>query len=152
MADPAQLAAGGNPGTGAPQNAPIPSEIPAVATGAPPQGGDIQQMIPLLEAAIQQAVDQEGFVDLDKLIAIWPQIAQQAGIEVPFEVVMQMVAQQPEALTEIIQKLGLAGLTKDGQKIPAEQLKQAAQGQEQFDAQQGPGAAQAAPQPAQALA
>lgn len=112
--DPRMAAGGAPPMAGGGQ--------PQVAPGAAPQGGNPEQLMQVLEAAIQQAVDENGYVDLKKLVEIWPQVAQQAGVNVPFETVMQMVQQNPEILNDLIARLGLAGVIVDGQVISAEQL------------------------------
>ena len=112
MANGAELAGG------APQQA-------QVATGAPEQGGGDQQLIlQALEQAIGQAVDEQGFVDVKALAQVWPQVAQELGLNIPFEAVLQMIQQNPEIIQELIQKLGLAGIVVDGRQIGAEELAQ----------------------------
>ena len=110
MPDPAQLA-------GAP-----PQQV-QVATGAPPQGGDQQLILQALEQAIGQAVDEEGFVDVAQLAQVWPQVAQQLGLNIPFETVLQMIKQNPQLIEELINKLGLAGIKlPDGRTLSGEEL------------------------------
>ena len=92
-----------------------------VATGSV-QGGDQQLILQALEQAIQQSVDEQGYVDVRKLAQVWPQIAQQLGLNIPFETVLQMIKQNPEMISELVQKLGLAGITVDGRQIGAEEL------------------------------
>jgi len=122
---PAQLAGGGG---GAP-----PAQAPQVqvAPGATPEGGDIQGVIQLLEGAVQQAVDEEGYVDLEALAQVWPQVAEQAGVNVPFATVLQLIQQQPELIVEIVQKLQLRGIIIDGRQVGAEELQQMSQGGDQ---------------------
>ena len=115
--DPRQMAAGG----GTP-----PQDVPRIAPGAPPQGGpDPQAVMQALAAAIQQSVDESGFVDLQKLIQIWPQVAQQVGINIPFEAVLAMLDANPGILASLIEEFGLAGMIINGQKVTGEMLEQA---------------------------
>ena len=72
--------------------------------------------------AIKQTVDEQGRVDVQQLIAIWPQIAQQAGINIPFQTVMQMIQQNPNLLSDLVVRYGLAGISANGRTITAEQL------------------------------
>ena len=75
-----------------------------------------------LRAAVQQAIDKSGFVDMNKLILLWPQIARQNGINVPFEAVLQMVQQNPEMIADLIAEMGLSGIRAGGKTYSAEQL------------------------------
>lgn len=103
-----------------------------MAQGTPPQGtiapgqaqvgGDIGKVMEALSAAVQQAVNEQGYVDLDQLTAIWPQISQQMGVNVPFQTVMQLVNQNPDIVGDIVAKHGLAGIVVNGKHISAEQL------------------------------
>lgn len=106
-------------GGGAPQQAP-PQQIQASPGNV--QGGDQQLILQALEQAISQAVDEQGYVDVRKLAQIWPQVAQQLGLNIPFEAVLQMIKQNPEIIEELVQKLGLAGIVVDGRQIGAEEL------------------------------
>ena len=85
-------------------------------------GGDINKLLEVLGMAIKQTVDEQGFVDVQQLIAIWPQIAQQAGINIPFQTVMQMIQQNPNLLSDLVVRYGLAGIRANGRTITAEQL------------------------------
>lgn len=85
-------------------------------------GGDPQKIKMALEAAIKQCVNQQGFVDMNKLIQVWPQISKQMGINVPFQTVLQMVQQDPTLVDDIINQLGLAGIIVNGKMISAEEL------------------------------
>ena len=85
-------------------------------------GGDINKLLEVLGMAIQQTVDEQGFVDVQQLIAIWPQIAQQAGINIPFQTVFQMIQQNPNILNDLVVRYGLAGIKVNGRTIGAEQL------------------------------
>ena len=84
--------------------------------------GDPKQLLGVLEDAIKQAVDEKGYVDVIRLVTIWPQVAQAAGVNVPFQVVMQLVQQNPQILQDLIVRLGLAGVIADGKVISADQL------------------------------
>lgn len=105
---------------GAPQQA-APQQV-QVAPGAAPQGGDQQLILQVLEQAITQSVDESGFVDVKALAQLWPQVAQQAGLNIPFETVLQMIQANPEMVQEIIMKHGLAGITVDGRQISGQEL------------------------------
>lgn len=117
--NPAQMAQGGQPAQG-PQQAP--QSTGTIAPGQSQVGGDVQKVIKALEAGIQQCVDQQGYVDLQKLIQIWPQIAQQAGINIPFQTVMQLVKQDPGMIDDLIVRHGLSGIIVNGQRVSAEQM------------------------------
>lgn len=114
--DPAQMAQGG-----AQPQMPPPSSV-QTAPGQANVGGDMSKVMEALSMAIQQAVDGSGYVDMQKLIAMWPQVAQQLGVNVPFETVMQLVQQNPQMVSDIIVKHGLAGIVMQGRHISAEQL------------------------------
>lgn len=112
----------------------------ALAGGAPPQqpqqpdpnavqvspgqasGGDRGKIIQALEMDIKNSVDQNGYVDMNKLVQQWPQVAQQLGLNIPFQTVMQMVQQDPEMIADIINQMGLAGIIVNGKQISADQL------------------------------
>ena len=85
-------------------------------------GTDIKKVIEILSQGVQQSVDGQGYVDMQKLIAMWPQIAQQAGVNIPFQTVMQLIQQNPDIIEDMIVRNGLAGITVNGRRIPAEQL------------------------------
>lgn len=122
--NPAQMATGG--GQMPPQQPQqAPQQAPPQGTVAPGQtqpGGDIKKILQVLSMAIQQTVDGQGFVDMQKLIMLWPQIAQQMGVNVPFQSVMQMIQQNPNLISDIIVQHGLSGITMNGRRISAEQL------------------------------
>ena len=86
-----------------------------------------QKIMQALKAALQQVVDNKGYVDLNKLVTIWPQVSQQFGINIPFQTVMQLIQQNPSLIEDLITQMGLAGITVNGQNISAEQLMQQAQ-------------------------
>ena len=100
--------------------------------GAPPQqvqvatdnvqGGDQQLILQALEQALSQSMDEQGYVDVRKLAQVWTQVAQQLGLNIPFETVLQMIKQNPEMIQELLQKLGITGITIDGRQIGAEEL------------------------------
>lgn len=90
-------------------------------------GGDPQKIKAALKAAIQQSVDKNGYVDMNKLVQVWPQISQQMGINIPFQTVLQMVQQYPSLIEDVITEMGLAGIIVNGKMISAEQLLSQAQ-------------------------
>ena len=85
-------------------------------------GGDINKLLEVLGMAIQQTVDEQGYVDVQQLIAIWPQIAQQAGINIPFQTVFQLIQQNPNLLSDLVVRYGLSGINDRGRRISASQL------------------------------
>ena len=110
--DPAAMAGGT-----APQPEPQTQITPGQTSTANPQA-----ILQALEAVVQQAIDGQGYVDMNKLILLWPQIAQQMGINVPFQTVMQLIQQNPDLIADMISKFGLAGIISNGQKLSAQQL------------------------------
>lgn len=112
--NPAQMAGGGQPQPTPPQGQITPEQSNI--------GGDINKVLEVLGQAIQQSVDQQGYVDMNTLVSIWPQIAQQGGVNIPFQTVMQLIQQNPNLISDLIVRYGLAGITMDGRRIPAEQL------------------------------
>ena len=113
--NPAQMAGG------APQM-PSPAQTTQVAPGQAQVGGNMEKVIQAIGMAIQQAVDQQGYVDMNKLIQLWPQIAQQLGINIPFQTVMQLIQQNPTILEDLVNRYGLSGMVVNGQRITAEQM------------------------------
>lgn len=112
--DPAMMASGsGQQGGTNPQT----QITPGQTTSSNPQA-----MIDALEAVVKQTVDARGYVDMNKLILLWPQISQQMGINVPFQTVMQMLEQNPELIADMITRLGLAGIISNGKTLSAQQL------------------------------
>lgn len=86
------------------------------------QTDDPGKIVEALKAGIEQAVNQQGYVDLNKLVLLWPQISQKMGINIPFQTVMQIVQQNPGILDDIIARMGLAGIIVDGKVMSGEQL------------------------------
>lgn len=118
--------AGGAPQ--APQQAP--QQTPAQPVTAEPgaaQTPDTGKITQVLEMALKQVVDKNGYVDMNKLVILWPQVAQQAGLNMPFTTVLQMLQQDPSMIEDIIQQMGLAGIIVNGKAISADEL--LAQGQ-----------------------
>lgn len=118
----AAAAAGGMP----PQPAAAPNPAPAPGGGQPPiqtagaggtQTTQINQIIEALKQILPQVIDERGYVNMDKLITMWPQFSQ-----VPFQVVMQLIQQNPEILNNLISQYGLAGITVQGRMISAQEL------------------------------
>lgn len=86
------------------------------------QVDDPQKILDALRAAIQQTVNAQGYVDMNKLILLWPQIAQKFGIDVPFQTVLQLLEQNPDIFNELVTQYGLAGIIANGQVISAQQM------------------------------
>jgi hypothetical protein len=112
--NPEQMAGGGMPQS--------PQAGTQVAPGQATVGADMKKVTEALGMAVQQCVDQQGFVDMNKLVALWPQIAQQTGLNVPFQAVMQLIQQNPQLLEDLVVRYGLAGMVHNGQRITAEQM------------------------------
>lgn len=111
--------------------APSQQQVPQQSSGGQPpvqsvpgqaSGGDRGKIIQALEMDIKNSVDQNGYVDMNKLVQQWPQVAQQLGLNIPFQTVMQMVQQDPSMIADIINQMGLAGIIVNGKQISAEQL------------------------------
>lgn len=98
-----------------------PSPQTQIAPGAA-QTADPQKIIEALKAVIQQSVDQQGYVDMSRLVQAWPQIAQQMGITIPFQTVLQLIQQNPQLLEDIVNQMGLAGIISNGRRISANEL------------------------------
>ncbi len=109
----AQAAAGGMP----PQQGMPPQ-------GAPPQEGapngqvNVQAIVDALKQAIPQVTDDKGYVDVAKLIMLWPQLSP----DVPFQIVMQLLQSNPDILTDIIAQYGLAGIIANNRVVSADEL------------------------------
>ena len=99
-----------------------PQAGPTIAPGQAQVGTDIKKILSVLGMAIDQTVNKQGDVDMNQLITIWPQIAQQGGINIPFQTVMQLIQQNPQLISDLIIQHGLAGIMMNGKQIPAEQL------------------------------
>lgn len=111
--NPAMMAGGGQPQQPSPQT----QIAPGNATTANPQ--KVQEV---LKAVIQQTVDEQGYVDMNRLVQMWPQIAQQMGVNIPFQTVLQLIQQNPTMLEDIIVQMGLAGININGKRLSAEQI------------------------------
>lgn len=106
--------AGGAP----PQAAPGPGGQPVTAAaGGSTVTTQITEIMEALKKILPQVVDQKGYVNMDRLITMWPQFSQ-----VPFQVVMQLIQQSPEILNEIISQYGLNGISSQGRLISADEL------------------------------
>lgn len=137
--NPAQMA-GGVPTQAGQQ--PMPPQQPAGGETISPgqaQAPDTQKITQVLESALKQVVDRNGYVDMNKLVILWPQVAQQAGLNIPFASVLQMLQQDPSMIESIIQQMGLSGIIVNGKAISAEEL--LAQGQSGASAATGSPAA-----------
>lgn len=119
MGGSANMAAGGG----------MPQQMQGPGGGGPPGGmtttvgpggaatTQINEILNALKKIIPQVINQQGFVDLDKLTQLWPQFS-----KVPLQVVFQLISQNPDILTEIITQYGLAGVILQGRVIPAQEL------------------------------
>jgi hypothetical protein len=102
---------------------------PQIAPGGAVSGVDPQKIQQALEMIISQTVNAQGYVDMDKVVAMWPQVSQQLGLNIPFQTVMQMIQNDPSLVENIIQQKGLAGIIVKGKMISAQELeKQASAG------------------------
>ena len=77
----------------------------------------ITQIVEALKQIIPQVVDDKGYVNMDRLITLWPQFSQ-----VPFQTVMQLFQQNPEILNDLIVNYGLAGIIIQGRVVGADEL------------------------------
>jgi len=87
-----------------------------------PAGGNttttqISEVMSTLKQLLPQVVDEKGYVNMDRLITMWPQFS-----KVPFQVVMQLIQQNPEILNQLITQYGLNGIMVQGRVIGAEEL------------------------------
>lgn len=112
MGGAAMAAGGGLPQGGGGQP---PVQTAALGGGMTTQ---IDEIISALKQILPQCVDEKGYVNMDKLITLWPQVMP----NVPFQVVMQLIGQTPDLLNEIIAQYGLAGVTVQGRVISADEL------------------------------
>lgn len=105
-------------GQGQPVQPPSPVGQPQ---GIEPQpqsgGGQVQEIMNSLKQLLPQVVDQNGYVNMDRLLTMWPQVSQ-----VPFQTVMQLIEQDPELLNQLVIQFGLAGIIAQGRVISAEEL------------------------------
>src|SRR3990167_10391601 len=110
----------GNMATGAP----MPQQPQGMMTATPGNTnvGDPKIIIQMLKDAIAQSVDEKGYVDINQLAAIWPQITQKTGVQIPLQAVLAMLKENPDLIDEIIVNMGLAGMKVNGQIIGPEQL------------------------------
>ena len=104
------------------QQPPPPSQTTQIAPGQAQVGGNMEKVIQAIGMVIQQAVDKQGFVDMQKVIQLWPQVAQQLGINIPFQTVWQLIQQNPNILENLVTRYGLSGMIVNGQRISAEQM------------------------------
>lgn len=139
--NPAQMAGATPPQAGQQGSTMPPQQQGQPVTVAPGQAQtpDPQKITQVLEGALKQVVDKNGYVDMNKLVILWPQVAQQAGLNIPFTTVLQMLQQDPSMIENIIQQMGLAGIIVNGKAISADEL--LAQGQSGASAATGSPAA-----------
>ena len=135
--NPAQMAGAAQAPQQAPQQPPQqPQQAPQQAptgvgnvqvTPDSAQAADPTKVTQAVELALKQVVDKNGYVDMNKLIILWPQVAKQVGLNIPFMTVLQMFNQDPSMLEGVIQQMGLAGIIVNGKAISADELLQHAQ-------------------------
>ena len=77
----------------------------------------VSEVINSLKQLLPQVVDEKGYVNMDKLVMMWPQFS-----SVPFQVVMQLIQQSPEMLNQLISQYGLNGISVQGRIISADEL------------------------------
>ena len=101
---------------GAPQ---APSGQPPMT--APAQGNttttQVSEVMEALKQILPQVIDEKGYVNMDRLITMWSQFS-----KVPFQVVMQLIQQNPEILNNLISQYGLNGISVQGRIISADEL------------------------------
>ena len=83
-----------------------------------PEGGvggvDPNKLKDAIRMLVEQSVNQQGYVDLEKAIQMWPQVSQQLGINIPLETLIQMIQKDPSLIENIVQQMGLAGIIYKG--------------------------------------
>ena len=77
----------------------------------------ITEVIDQLKQIIPQVVDEKGYLDMNKLITLWPQFSR-----IPFQVVMQILQQSPELFDNLISQFGLNGIVANGKTISNDEL------------------------------
>lgn len=125
--DPTQMAQGGGGmppqgGPPTPPQQPTSNGQPMVEPGGGVQGVDLEKIKEALSQIIPQCLTKERYVDFNQLVALWPQVAQQMGLNVPFQTVWQIIENNPSLVQDLMIRLGLAGLKANGRMYSAEQL------------------------------
>jgi len=77
----------------------------------------ISEIMGALKQILPQVIDEKGYVNMDRLITMWPQIS-----KVPFQVVMQLIQQNPEILSQLITQYGLNGIIIQGRVVGADEM------------------------------
>ena len=77
----------------------------------------ITEIMDALKQVLPQTVDENGRVNMDRLITMWPQFSR-----VPFQVVMQLIQQNPELLDNLISQYGLNGIVSQGKIYSSDEL------------------------------
>lgn len=85
----------------------------------PDQGGqtDVNAVLDSLKQAVEKCLDGDGFIDMNRLITMWPQVS-----NVPFDSILQILEQQPELFDQILQQFGLSGITVNGKNMTLDEL------------------------------
>lgn len=87
------------------------------ATGEGTQTTQINEIMSSLKQLLPQVIDDKGYVNMDRLITMWPQFSQ-----VSFQIVMQLIKQNPEILNNLISQYGLNGIIAQGRIISSDEL------------------------------
>ena len=109
QAQSASMAAGG----GMPQDN---QAQPSMSMGGG-QSAQVDEIINTLKQIFPQVIDERGYVNMDRLITMWPQFS-----KIPFQAVMQLIQQNPELLNELIAQYGIGGIIFQGRTISADEL------------------------------
>lgn len=132
--DPAQMAGGAPPqgmppgmSSGPPQGGmpPQPQQTMTSPNAPPPQaqmGDDLPKVKEALATIIPQCIDQQRIFDIDKLIQVWPSVAQQYNLNIPFQTVWKIIEQDPDFVESILIQHGSTGIKANGQVYTIEQL------------------------------
>ena len=94
-----------------------PTGQPPIAAGGNTTTTQVTEIISALKQLLPQVADEKGYVNMDRLITMWPQFS-----KVPFQVVMQLIQQNPEIINNLISQYGLNGIIVQGKTIDAEEL------------------------------
>jgi hypothetical protein len=112
----AQAMAGGAGGGGMPPQSGGQPPMTVAAQGSTVTT-QVTEVLDQLKQILPQVVDQKGYVDMNKLITLWPQFSR-----IPFQVVLQLIQQSPELMNELIAQFGLNGIAVNGRMISADEL------------------------------
>ncbi len=77
----------------------------------------IDEIVETLKQVIPQALDQNGYLDLSKLLMIWQQYS-----KIPFQAVMQVLESNPDLLENILVEGQFSGIIVNGKTISIEEM------------------------------